>query len=888
MSSYCASGSIDPDARVLICCDEACRSALSSNPTQVSEHLRRKHNIPSDERRQLTRLLRARNTPLLDPVDAPLREDRSPEDPNLQVLDGFACKFCSLRTVSSQTISRHEAAAHERQRLQLQVKPKAMYDPVYLQAWTKSPAGGRYWVVTHRGASIRPVGGHEVYDHLRGVFEREKSRRRASGDTGPMAAGAEGPSSTFTSLRPWLERTGWEQTYEAVNRDLLRNLTIAPSPGLSPPTGLLLGQGGSGAGYARLGGDVISPADDEWKIAALMAAVDTVMDRCEQTARTTSRSILCWLRSVRPHGCYAKPFTFVSTAASRKRYILLLKRFVAMVFRAYRLPSGVRRRAAGVRFKRVQLDLIAAIWDHRVWDVRGAATPSFWAAAARIFDIHSPHAGRDEEGRSESACSDDEEEDADDTDSTDTDDESESGKNGEEYGSGDKGRVREEETGSGEDEMDQTVDPGGEDVTLGGALELLELLFGLIMEFSTEEVSDGRPASTLLVYFSGVLGFSAEPTGFLPARAYTSYLAALIYVQRLLFLEYALPARGYPVLGIARRPRTGQVAQLQDIREKYMVLGSQSAFEELFSLLYYGRAVAGSDTPPFLLRWSDDGQSVSHGDSVTISIGQFRRLSEVLLEEASRLCAELMYGWNPPLDLTRVKDNMADTAHGFSFVTHPQNGLADAYTELSFRACTDQATPLSRNGRWDHKAVFAYLKKAEAFCEPSGGLLLTTGGGPPRSTELLDIRVRNHGSAERGFYIYNGSMFYLTRSHKAKRSTNREFIVARFLPIQVGHIIYKYLVYIRPFVDMLAREQNPSLIECSPYFFGAEESPTANPGILGVSLALSNASPAGPGARAPRCNSCGSSLSASPRNMSGRSVGPSTASMIAPMLQTLM
>lgn len=225
--------------------------------------------------------------------------------------------------------------------------------------------------------------------------------------------------------RPWLERTGWEETYEAAHWDLLRNITIAPSPSPSLPRDLPLGRGGSGTGRARLGGDVISPADDERKIAALMAATDTVMDRCEQTARTTSRSILCWLRSVRPHGCYAKPFTFVSTAASRRRYILLLKRFVAMVFRAYRLPSGVRRRAAGIRFKRVQLDLIAAIWDHRVWDVRDAATPSFWAAAATSLDISSPHAGRDGECRSESAYSDGEDED--DTDGPDTDDESDGG-----------------------------------------------------------------------------------------------------------------------------------------------------------------------------------------------------------------------------------------------------------------------------------------------------------------------------------------------------------------------------------------------------------------------------------------------------------------------------
>jgi hypothetical protein len=53
--------------------------------------------------------------------------------------------------------------------------------------------------------------------------------------------------------------------------------------------------------------------------------------------------------------------------------------------------------------------------------------------------------------------------------------------------------------------------------------EVLEFLFGLIMAFCTEKVMDGRPDSTLLVYFSGVLGFSADLSGFLPARSYNVY-----------------------------------------------------------------------------------------------------------------------------------------------------------------------------------------------------------------------------------------------------------------------------------------------------------------------------------------------------------------------------
>jgi hypothetical protein len=50
-------------------------------------------------------------------------------------------------------------------------------------------------------------------------------------------------------------------------------------------------------------------------------------------------------------------------------------------------------------------------------------------------------------------------------------------------------------------------------------------------------------------------------------------------------------------------------------------------------------------------------------------------------------------------------------------------------------------------------------------------------------------------------------MIYLTRHHKAKRSTNREFNVVWSCPMRLGHVLYKYLVYIRPFVEMLQRER---------------------------------------------------------------------------------
>jgi hypothetical protein len=799
--------------RVLICC--RCGYALSVTGSQATSHLRDKHHVQRELRDGLTRYLKhVHPYSFKNPADLPARADGSFVHPQLRVHDGFACRECEYRTINHNELSRHISKEHLNGRQASRPRLDPYYDDVYLQTWVQGTFR-QYWIVQKDGSLVRPVAGRGVSEHIESAHQREHARAEeqkrihSTNTTAPTLAGT----------RPWMERTRWEITYRGCRRDILRSLTEMPWG--SPPADHVLGRSSNPADP-----ELVSRQDDEAKIALLMVAVDHMLDRCEETMQHTGRTILCWLRSTKPQTCYPKPFTLVALKSSKKKYRQLLKRFFAFTFRAYRMPVDVRRGLTGIRFKKEQLRQMRAIWEHRAWNdvelVQGR-----WPGSRDGGENNG--GGEEDEGEDEGE---DEEEGIDEEDEYEAS-EGEDGGDDEDIEIGVEGEQEDDVDGDGsvghgsenEYQEEDRFDHAGSAVD-----ELLELVFQLSTTFSTEEFVDSQPSSSLLVYFSGILGFSPDARSFLPAKKYTPHLSALIYTQRLLFLEYALPLRPYPHLGIPRRSRFQQHQHFDVIRQRYMITGSPSPLEEFQSLRDFGRVIARTDPPSFLLRWSDDGETVSYGDDFSLTMESFRGLAEHFLTKAEELCDDLMFGLDPLIDLAKVKDDLTNTKYGFSFVQHPANKLTDAYLDLSTKACTTRRNGLFRENRWDWKAIFHYRKKAESLQEMIAGVKQTVRGQVARVSELSSLEYENSSSTERGLYVYNGSMIFITRHHKAKRSTNREFNVVRFLCVRGGQVVFKYLVYIRRFLEMLRREQSSYLGLAEPlsqrhFLFRSEDAP---------------------------------------------------------------
>jgi hypothetical protein len=74
---------------------------------------------------------------------------------------------------------------------------------------------------------------------------------------------------------------------------------------------------------------------------------------------------------------------------------------------------------------------------------------------------------------------------------------------------------------------------------------IVENLFQLMMMFWTDLSANGSFRHNAIVHFSGVLGIHPYELAYRGAYDYTPYLSALIWVGRVLFLEYSLPLRAY-------------------------------------------------------------------------------------------------------------------------------------------------------------------------------------------------------------------------------------------------------------------------------------------------------------------------------------------------------
>jgi hypothetical protein len=92
--------------------------------------------------------------------------------------------------------------------------------------------------------------------------------------------------------RPWMERTGWPKTHQGVRRRMLLSLSYPPDAFQYVALRVI--------GRSEDSAELISARSHERKVANIVTAVDSMLDRCKEAVNHTGRPILCWLRTVSP------------------------------------------------------------------------------------------------------------------------------------------------------------------------------------------------------------------------------------------------------------------------------------------------------------------------------------------------------------------------------------------------------------------------------------------------------------------------------------------------------------------------------------------------------------------------------------------------------------
>ncbi|KAL5371364.1 hypothetical protein DPSP01_014316 [Paraphaeosphaeria sporulosa] len=338
--------------------------------------------------------------------------------------------------------------------------------------------------------------------------------------------------------------------------------------------------------------------------------------------------------------------------------------------------------------------------------------------------------------------------------------------------------------------------------------QLLEAVFQLLVQFWTDTSADGRMEEKAIAHFSGVLGIHPQELAYRTAYDYTPCLSALLWVGRLVVLEYALPLRGYHTLQSPWPERATYPDHVErlcgQIRPKYLQRGSASPIGYLVERLQHGRAVARHEGARTNISWSLDGQTLGI-DGFHLSLRQLRQTVHHLLARTEQEARRLMFDQWPEVDLAQIQDSLVTHRPGFSFVYEPANQLRGGFKLLTRAAFSKDRGGFALAGAGRDRAM-AYLKRRDRLVAHLFAALHMSMGMPARGEELRMVRWADTAAAMRNVFVYNGHIMLVFSYNKATTRSNNSFYIVRFPCPIIERVLFMYLAYIRPFSGFLVRQ----------------------------------------------------------------------------------
>jgi hypothetical protein len=395
--------------------------------------------------------------------------------------------------------------------------------------------------------------------------------------------------------------------------------------------------------------------------------------------KRSSNTLLIWLRSCRFEDPNRRPFHLPQEPTTVKRYANLWKQFLFYVLRTSSLDESTRDREYGIHFTENQLTIIQQLRE--------------------MLDAYDEDRDQDES---------DEDDDSDDNYDDEEDDDDFHQYNPDEDDEDD------DDDDNDDDEDDDPVDDYSPSLTA-----VAEKLMQLSMAFITQHFPSGDDLHSPLVHFADIMGISNRTGRFNEPYNYTSYVAGLMWMCRLLVMEYALPSREYVTLGwpcYEAYENSGE--RFKQLHRSHLVLGSFRPMNRLISVLAFGKETVKAVGRPGLLMWDPDNQGLAI-KSIHLRLDAFTQFVQDGIQSTEAILREqLFFGMDlPVIDLSKITDVYGEIKPLYSFLEGSADKLPDGGEfMLRFMKSADPSKHLiDAQGRWNKVRMAEYLKAKKVF-----------------------------------------------------------------------------------------------------------------------------------------------------------------------------
>lgn len=342
-------------------------------------------------------------------------------------------------------------------------------------------------------------------------------------------------------------------------------------------------------------------------------------------------------------------------------------------------------------------------------------------------------------------------------------------------------------------------------------------LFDISVTVLTTPQPGGSYIDCTMMHFVGVLGIDENTHFWKAPSAFTTILAGLVWMSRLLFLEFALPEKAYHGLSNADSPEVSRadfpnpLDRLYYIRKKYVRRGSPYALDAMLELLFKGNELRLREGGKVTATWQtteevDDTLVLeTPKKSMTLMMKDFYQMRVDVVLAAEEMVKHLMYGLEPDVNLDQIHDNLANWNVGYSFMTDEHNNLQKEFHALRTAATSAEGPRCLINRKFQYRVCRCqdYLRNVDILVQRLFAAVHLTFGLPGRGTEINLVTWANTREHIRNLYVRYGTMLIMTDNLKLKGSTGKPFWVVRAVLKSVARLLFLYIAYIRPFADSL-------------------------------------------------------------------------------------